>query len=503
MHPDPEEGHVKSDEEIMEILEAFDLTGTFRDAAELAGCSHNTVAHWVARRDEGTLELAGQRDQLIGPFLPKLEEWVDASKAKVRADVVHDKLGALGYTGSERTTRRAVAVAKAEWRKGNRRIYRPWVPEPGMWFQWDFADGPLVAGARTWLFCAWLAWSRFRVVLPILDKTLPTVIASIDVALRRFGGCPTYGLTDNEKTVTTVHVARVPFRNPEMVRAARHYGLTVATCVVADPESKGGSEATVRIAEADLVPCDANLLADYGSFAALEAACDTFGEDVNHRVHRTTRRVPAEMVVEERARLHRVPAEPYTLAFGRPRTVGANTPVIMLDDCEYSVPHRLRTEVVWARYHGDDVVVVHVGPSGPVEVVRHERTTPGNPRYIDEHFGPAPEGPLNRTPRASNGAEAAFLSLGAGAALWLTEAAAAGVTRPKPKMAEAVALAALHGTAAVDWALGHAALTGRFAEGDLAAIIAHQASANPGEARRASEDHTLQPGTSAWEGFGQ
>jgi hypothetical protein len=49
-----------------------------------------------------------------------------------------------------------------------------------------------VGGLATWLFCAWLAWSRFRVVLPMRDKTLPTVVACIDVTLRRFGGCPTY-----------------------------------------------------------------------------------------------------------------------------------------------------------------------------------------------------------------------------------------------------------------------------------------------------------------------
>jgi hypothetical protein len=36
-----------------------------------------------------------------------VEEWVEASHGKVRADVAHDKLTALGYTGSERTT--------AEW----------------------------------------------------------------------------------------------------------------------------------------------------------------------------------------------------------------------------------------------------------------------------------------------------------------------------------------------------------------------------------------------------
>ena len=44
---------MKSAEEIMEILEAYDLTGSFRDAAELAGCSHHTVAAYVARRDAG------------------------------------------------------------------------------------------------------------------------------------------------------------------------------------------------------------------------------------------------------------------------------------------------------------------------------------------------------------------------------------------------------------------------------------------------------------------
>jgi hypothetical protein len=40
-------------------------------------------------------------------------------------------------------------------------------------------------------------------------------------------------------------------------------------------------------------------------------------------------------------------------------------------------------------------------------------------------------------------------------------------------MAEAVALAALHGRATVDWALGHAAVMGRFAEGDVSSIITH------------------------------
>ena len=495
---------MKHREEVMQIFEAFDLTRSFRDAGELAGCSPNTVAHWVSRRDAGELTATTvQRPQLIDEFLPKVEEWMEASNGKVRADVCHEKLMAMRYTGSERTTRRAVAAVRKAWDAGHRRVHRPWVPEPGLWFQWDFGDGPMVAGAKAVLFCAWLSWSRFRVVLPIRDKTLASVIGCIDATLRRFGGCPTYALTDNEKTVTIEHVARVAIRNPDMVAAAGHYGLSVVTCLPADAPSKGGSEATVRVAKADLVPTDANLLGDYADWAALEAACETFCAGVNARPHRVTRRPPVEMLGEEQHRLHRLAEHPYTAAFGETRTVGCPQPMVQLDWCLYSVPHRLAGEIVWVRRRGEVVIVTHVGPDGPVEVARHDVTTPGNPRVDDAHFPPAPEGPLNRTPVPANAADAEFLAIGDGAVLWLKEAGAVGATRVRAKMADAVALAKLSGVDTVNWALGHAAVYGRFAERDLASIIAHQAGAAVGDAQRASETHSLQAGTDAWKEFGR
>jgi hypothetical protein len=180
---------VKSAEEIMEILNAYDLTGSLRDAGELAGCSPNTVKHYVERRAAaGELVQAVQRPMLIDEYLPKVEEWVERSKGKVRADVAHDKLVALGYTGSERTTRRAVATVKGSYRAGRVRVHRPWVVEPGMWLQYDYGDGPVIDGVKTVLFVAWVAWSRFRVVLPLRDKTMPSVFAALDQTFRRLGG---------------------------------------------------------------------------------------------------------------------------------------------------------------------------------------------------------------------------------------------------------------------------------------------------------------------------
>jgi hypothetical protein len=314
----------KSDREIMEILEAFDATGCAHSAAQIAGVDPKTVRRYVAARDAGRpVDGAVQRLRIIDPFLGKVEEWVDRSDGTVRADVVHGRLQVLGFTGDERTTRRAVAEAKQAWRSGNRRRYRPWITEPGLWLQFDWGTGPVVFGPEgrprpTLLFCAWLAWSRFRVVLPTWDRRLGTLLTCLDTTMRRLGGAPTYALTDNEKTVTVEHVAGVPVRHPMIVAAGRHYGLQVHTCVRFDPESKGGSEATVRIAKADLVPTKANLLSGYNSFAELAEACEQFCENVNAGVHRETNRVPAEALVAERSRLHALPVTRSPRRLARP-----------------------------------------------------------------------------------------------------------------------------------------------------------------------------------------
>ena len=73
----------------MELLEAFDLTGTLRGAAQLVGCDHKTVAHGVRAREEagGGLPVSVRPRPRVDAFAAKIEEWVDRSRGKVRADV--------------------------------------------------------------------------------------------------------------------------------------------------------------------------------------------------------------------------------------------------------------------------------------------------------------------------------------------------------------------------------------------------------------------------------
>lgn len=63
-----------------------------------------------------------------------------------------------------------------------------------MWLQYDYGDGPRVDGVKTVVSVVRFAWSRWqatRVVLPLEDKTFPSVFAALDVTFGRIGGLPT------------------------------------------------------------------------------------------------------------------------------------------------------------------------------------------------------------------------------------------------------------------------------------------------------------------------
>jgi hypothetical protein len=398
-----------------------------------------------------------------------------------------------------------VAEAKRAWKAGHRRSYRPWVPEPGLWLQLDWGEGPRVGGRRTQLFCAWLSWSRYRVVLPTWDQTLPTLVSCLDATLRRIGGAPTYVLTDNPKTVTVEHVAGVAIRHPDIVAAGRHYGCKVETCEPFDPESKGGVEATVKIAKADLVPTTANLAAVYSSFAELADACVDWCERINNRVHRETKAVPAQRLMAERQHLHVLPGQPHLIALGEERLVNDDQ-TIRWGSVRYSTPKGHVGQKVWCRVAGDELVIVAGTTAGLAEIARHGLSTPGNPSIRDEHYPDHPGGNLPRQPklRPRTAEEIAFLALGEGARRWLIEAGACGASKVRAKMARAVELAAILGPVTVDKALGLAAIAGRFGEADLASILDHLATAGaPTDVVFADENHSVQPGTSPWQGFGR
>ena len=300
-------------------------------------------------------------------------------------------------------------------------------------------------------------------------------------------------------------MAGVAVRHPMVVAAGRHYGCVVHTCEPFDPESKGGVEATVKVAKADLVPTDANLRGAYASFAELVAACQQWCDHINARVHRETGVAPVQRLAAERARLHVLPADPHTSALGEERLVNDDQ-TVRFGSVRYSTPPGHVQARVWCRVVGEELAIVAMSDSGTVEIARHPLSTPGNPRILDEHYPHHPGGnhPRPPRPRPRTKAETDFLAIGDGAHQWLVEAAATGATRVRAKMARAVEFATILGTARVDQALGLAAAAGRFDEHDLGSILDHLGRhGQPGDLVHVDETHSAQPGTSPWERFGQ
>ncbi|MFF3788400.1 IS21 family transposase, partial [Streptomyces sp. NPDC001933] len=111
-----------------------------------------------------------------------------------------------------------------------------------------------------------------------------------------------------------------------------------------------------------------NLREQYHSFGELESACRQFCTDVNTRVHSSTRRRPVERLAEELQRLHPLPKSPFTAVFGTTRRVNWES-TISVEGVRYSVPHTLIDTRVWARFHGEELIVTAVdNDGGAVEV---------------------------------------------------------------------------------------------------------------------------------------
>jgi transposase len=499
------EGNVlKSTEEQMEILEAYELMGTVNGAASLLGVSHHTVQRYLDARNEGhQVVVRKPQAKLIDPYLADVVQMIEWSKGKIRADKVHGKILKLGYTGSLRTTSYAVRQEKLRWRAAHQRVHRPWVPQPGLWLQYDFGEGPVINGVKTVLFIAWLGYSRLRVVIPLWDRQAPTVVMALDQTFRMLGGVPVYVLSDNEKSLTSGHIANLPVRNSLMVDVGRYYGATFHTCQVFDPASKGGVERAVGVAKNDLLPKDTNLRGEYASFEQLVKACDEFMCDINARTHSVTGQVPQQMFeAGEQPLLHKVPATPYTLALGQERKVPKNTPMVTFCHGQYSVPFTLMGTTVRVRFNTGQthVVISSITDKGATEVARHQITKRGIPAVNDEHFPKACETPLNRTIRPKTEEEEAFCAIGQGAQLWLREATSQGIGGIRWKMGQAVILAKFEGATVVDDALGFAGIHGRFSHDDLVSIVGtHQ---NTHTTRSIDDAHTLAQGTSVWASLG-
>jgi transposase len=441
----------------MDIVNAYAALGTYRGAAAVCGTTHKTVKRVLERRARGQAGRRQSQPSNTACVQTLIEERVRKTDGRISAKRLLPVARAAGYGGSLRNLQRAVMSAKAAW-KQTRRTYRPWVPTPGehLVVDWGSEGG--------WeIFCAVLAWSRYRFVRVATDQTRATTQGLLAECFAELDGVPSVVLTDRMGCLRAGTVANVVVPHPEYVQFATRYGFQPDFCEAADPESKGVVEALVGYAQRDLV-VPAIGEGGWADLSLANAAARAWCAEVNGHVHSEIAAVPAERLVTERGVLRRLPSLRPPLREGEPRKVD-RTGMVRFGSARYAVPSERVGQVVQVRAEASVVIITQ----GDAEIIRHQPVGPGEVAlgpFADEARRPT------RGVRPRTAAEVAFLGLGGSAEAFLRAAAAAGTLRLEAELAGIVALDVAWGREALKRALERATTYRRFTAADVRAILA-------------------------------
>ena len=126
-------------------------------------------------------------------------------------------------------------------------------------------------------------------------------------------------------------------------------------------KAKGGSEATVKIAKADLVPTAHNLRDEYADLAgARDGVPGVHGRGQHASASRDAPAAGELLAAGARASAPAAAAAAHAVLRADPQGRLAGDGVV--GDAIYSVPHELIGERVWVRADGEQLVVVHIDP---------------------------------------------------------------------------------------------------------------------------------------------
>ena len=339
---------------------------------------------------------------------------------------------------------------------------------PGQYLVIDWAQ----AAPGLFLFCAVLAFSRWRFVRFAADQKASTTLALIGEALAGIGGVPARVLADRMACLKGGVVANVVVPTPDYVRLATHYGFAPDFCHANDPQSKGIVENLCGYAQRDLaVPLLTQAAVDGVALniRAANTAAAAWCAEVNALVHSEIAAIPDERLIAERELLQPLPSLRLQIGAASVLRKVDRLSCVRYGSARYSVPTRLiGATVAVVVDHG---AVVLVEPATGTIVAEHELTAPGSVSILDAHYdGPRPA--PSRGPRPKTSVEKQSCDLGEDAQAFLVGAAAIGNTRLGSELEILLALGAAHGTDALVSALHRAVAFRRFRAADVRSILA-------------------------------
>ena len=218
---------------------------------------------------------------------------------------------------------------------------------PAQQGQFDWSPSTVLLGDRPTplvVFALTLGSSRRAFSWPSRDETQASVFEALEAAFAHFGGVPKTLLVDNAKVfVTDARPDRFAW-NPRDLSLCGHDAVEPVACHPYRPQTKGKVERPFSYLEQHVIKGQT-----WPDFAALHAHLAAFViDELDVRIHATTREQPAVRFQHERDLLTPLPTAPFFSTQEPTRTVSRDC-LISFAGSRYSVPWRHAGQRVWVR----------------------------------------------------------------------------------------------------------------------------------------------------------
>jgi transposase len=255
---------------------------------------------------------------------------------------VLNEIRSKGYRGSKSAYYRYTATLT----KKNGRTFKRYETAPGEQGQFDWSDYKVPINGvitKVYVFIFILGFSRYRICRASLSMTMASVYEAMEDSFEHIGGVPSRTQTDNAKCFVT-NASRDNFEwNKHYLAFTAHCGFEPSRSRPKHPWSKGKVENPFDYLEDHFITDSS-----FTSFKEFYTKLEIFQQEVNDRVHDTTKQTPRVLFEQEKQFLHALPAIRHVSPTEEVRPVTKDC-LISYAGSRYSVPYYFANHDVWLR----------------------------------------------------------------------------------------------------------------------------------------------------------
>lgn len=345
------------------------------------GIARNTVRRYLRGKPEAVPR--PKRGSKLDAFKGVINRWINEDHL-LNCEVMLPRLQAMGYSGSSATLRAYVQTLRPH-NVGRTNVIR-YETKPGEQMQYDWGEFHYEQDGKErkfYGFTAILSYSRMRFVTFVKRCDTATMLRCMIEAFEYFGGLPKAALTDRMKSVFLEEIeGDGPRWNPVFADFMATLGVAPRVCQPRKPQTKGKVERTVSVIKYGFWPG-----VHFSDLDDLNTQASDWCTRLNQKVHRTTRRVPLDLWVEEK--LSALPTGTTWQRFGAEERRVSSDGFVSFDGVLYGLPSapamagakvlvRKRQRELRIFYQGQ-LVATHQVRARSTEIVLHPQQFLGVP----------------------------------------------------------------------------------------------------------------------------